>query len=59
MLLIFVLKMKMSCSGRNINKIMSEYILDYRLLQLLHVFNIKAKMDIMYKGKTLGSKEVS
>ncbi len=39
----------MSCSGRNINKIMSEYKLDYRLLQLPHVFNIKASMDIMYK----------
>ena len=39
----------MSSSGRNINKIMSEYKLDYRLLQLPHVFNIKANMDIMYK----------
>ncbi len=39
----------MSNSGRNFNKIMSEYKLDYRLLQLSHVFNIKANMDIMYK----------
>ncbi len=39
----------MSSSGRNINKIISEYKLDYRLLQLPHVFNIKANMDIMYK----------
>ncbi len=39
----------MSSSGRNINKIMSEYKLDYRLLQLPHVFNIKENMDIMYK----------
>ncbi len=39
----------MSSSGRNINKIMSEYKLDYRLLQLPHVFNIKVNMDIMYK----------
>ncbi len=38
----------MSSSGRNINKIMSEYKLDYRLLQLPHIFNIKANMDIMY-----------
>ncbi len=28
---------------------MSEYKLDYRLLQLPHVFNIKANMDNMYK----------
>ncbi len=28
---------------------MSEYKFDYRLLQLAHVFNIKANMDIMYK----------
>ncbi len=28
---------------------MSEYKLDYRLLQFPHVFNIKANMDIMYK----------
>ncbi len=28
----------MSSSGRNINKIMSEYKFDYRLLQLPHVF---------------------
>ncbi len=28
---------------------MSEYKLDYRLLQLPHDFNIKANMDIMYK----------
>ncbi len=27
---------------------MSEYKLDYRLLQLSHVFNIRANMDIMY-----------
>ncbi len=39
----------MSSSGRNINKIMSEYKFDYRHLQLPHVFNIKANMDIMYK----------
>ncbi len=39
----------MSSSGRNINKIMSEYKLDYRLLQLSHVFKIKANIDIMYK----------
>ncbi len=39
----------MASSGRNINKIMSEYKLDYRLLQLPHVFNIKANMDTMYK----------
>ncbi len=39
----------MSNSGRNINDIMPEYKLDYRLLQLPHVFNIKANMDIMYK----------
>ncbi len=39
----------MSSSGRNINKIMSEYILDYRLLQHPRIFNIKANMDIMYK----------
>ncbi len=39
----------MSSSGRNINKIMSEYKLDYRLLQLPHVFNIKANMDIVYQ----------
>ncbi len=39
----------MSSSGRNIFKIMSEYKLDYRLLQFPHVFNIKANMDIMYK----------
>ncbi len=39
----------MSSSGKNINKIMSEYKLDYRLLQLPHVFNNKANMDIMYK----------
>ncbi len=39
----------MSSSGRNINKIMSEYKLNCRLLQLPHVFNIKANMDIMYK----------
>ncbi len=39
----------MFSSGRNINKIMSEYKLDYRLLQLAHIFNIKANMDIMYK----------
>ncbi len=38
-----------SSSGRNINKIILEYKLDYRLLQLPHVFNIKANMDIMYK----------
>ncbi len=38
-----------SSSGKNINKIMSEYKLDSRLLQLPHVFNIKAIMDIMYK----------
>ncbi len=38
----------MSSSGRNINN-MSEYKLDYRLLQLPHVFNIKANKDIMYK----------
>ncbi len=37
----------MSSSGRNIN--ISEYKLDYRLLQLPHIFNIKANMDIMYK----------
>ncbi len=29
---------------------MSEYKFDYRLLQLPHVFNIKANMDIMCKG---------
>ncbi len=29
--------------------IISEYKLDYALLQLSHVFNIKANMDIMYK----------
>ncbi len=34
---------------RNINKIMPEYKLDYSLLQLPHVFNIKANMDIIYK----------
>ncbi len=39
----------MSSSARNINKIMSEYTLDYRLLQLPHVFNIKANIGIMYK----------
>ncbi len=39
----------MSSSGRNINKIMSEYKFDYRFLQLPHVFNIKANMVIMYK----------
>ncbi len=39
----------MSSSGRNINKMMSEYKLYYRLLQLPHVFNIKANMDIIYK----------
>ncbi len=39
----------MFSSGRNINKIMPEYKLDYRLLQFPHVFNIKANMDIMYK----------
>ncbi len=39
----------MSSSGRNINKIMSEYKFDYRLLQIPHIFNIKANMDIMYK----------
>ncbi len=39
----------MSSSGRNINKIMSEYKFDYRLLQLPQDFNIKANMDIMYK----------
>ncbi len=39
----------MCSSGWNINKIMSEYKFDYRLLQLLHVFNIKANMDNMYK----------
>ncbi len=38
-----------SNSGRNIYKIMSEYKLDYRLLQLPHVFNIKANVYIMYK----------
>ncbi len=37
----------MSTSGRNINKIMSEYKFAYRLLQLPHVFNIKGNMDIM------------
>ncbi len=39
----------MSISGRNIITIMSVYKVDYRLLQLPHVFNIKANMDIMYK----------
>ncbi len=39
----------MSSSGRNINKIMLECKLDYRLLQLPHVFNNNANMDIMYK----------
>ncbi len=39
----------MSSSGGNINKIMSEYKFVDRLLQLQHVFNIKANMDIMYK----------
>ncbi len=39
----------MSSSGRNINKIISEFKLDYRLLQITHVFNIKANMVIMYK----------
>ncbi len=39
-----------SSSGRNINKIMLECKLDYRLLQLAHVFNIKVNMDIMYKN---------
>ncbi len=36
-------------SGRNISEIISEYKLDYGLLQLPHVFNIKVNMDIMYK----------
>ncbi len=39
----------MSSSGRNINKIMSEYKLDYRLLKRPHVFNIKENVAIMYK----------
>ncbi len=39
----------MSSSGGNINKINSEYKFYYRLLQLPHVFNIKANTDIMYK----------
>ncbi len=39
----------MSSSCRNINKIITEYKFDYRLLQLPHVFNIKSNMDIMYK----------
>ncbi len=39
----------MSSSGRNINKIMLECKLDYRQLQIPHVFNIKANKDIMYK----------
>ncbi len=39
----------MFISGRNISEIISEYKLDYGLLQLPHVFNIKANMDIMYK----------
>ncbi len=38
----------MSSSGRNFNKIMSEYKLDYRLLQLPQDFNMKGNMDIMY-----------
>ncbi len=44
----------MSSSGRNVNKIVSEYKFDYRLLQLPHVFNIKANIDIMYK-KTISA----
>ncbi len=39
----------MSISGRNISEIISECKLDYGLLQLPHVFDIKANMDIMYK----------
>ncbi len=39
----------MFISDRNISEIISEYKLDYGLLQLPHVFNIKANMDIMYK----------
>ncbi len=39
----------MSISGRNISEIISEYKLDYGLLQLSHVFNIKVIMHIMYK----------
>ncbi len=34
----FCFRNAMSSSGRNITKIMSEYKLDYRLLQLPHVF---------------------
>ncbi len=33
----------------DINKLMSEYKFDYRLLQLPHVFNIKANINIMFK----------
>ncbi len=38
----------MFISDRNISEIISEYKLDYGLLQLPHVFNIKAKIYIMY-----------
>ncbi len=38
----------MSISVRNISEIISEYKLDYGLLQPPHVINIKANMDIMY-----------
>ncbi len=37
-------KNAISISGRNISEIISEYKLDYGLLQLPHVFNIKTNM---------------
>ncbi len=39
----------MSISSRNNRELISEYKLDYGLLQLPHVFNTKANMDIMQK----------
>ncbi len=39
----------LSISGKSISEIISEYKLDYELLQFPHIFNIKAKMDIMYR----------
>ncbi len=47
MLLIFVLEMQCPVLVGILKKIMSKYKLDFRLLQLPLVFNIKANMDIM------------
>ncbi len=50
----FCFRNAMSIYFWNISEIISEYNLDYGLLQLPHVFNIKANMDIMDKDTITG-----